>query len=86
MSDADARDGEGYWAHAHWTLLDGKRHKHQVWAQMCNCGRKSSTGHMCKCTGEWVEPDVKGNNKNREGCAPAKQLRTCTLYTHLYNS
>ena len=55
MSEADARDGEGYRAHARWTLLNGKK-DNEVGAQTLSvgasmCGIDISTGHMCKCTG-----------------------------------
>ena len=86
VSDADARDGKD----------TGHMHIGHFWMGRdtnTKCGRKcviAEENHLlgtcASARGEWVEPDVKENNKNREGCAPAKQLGTCTLYTHLYNS
>ena len=86
MSDTDARDGEGYWAHASWTLSNGKM-DNEVGAQTLSvgasmCGIDISTGHMCKCIGGWVQPDVKENDENREGCAPAKLLGHLLIYLH----
>ena len=45
LTDADMRDVEGYWAHAHWTLWNGKKEK----GQMRNCGTNRSTLHMSNC-------------------------------------
>ena len=85
MSDADVRDGEGYWAHAHWTLLDGKKDNEVggqtlgVAASMCHSGVDISSGHMCaSAQGEWVQPDVNKNKDARE----QNSWRKALIYTH----